>query len=103
MGCGEVMSHMAFSEEHLFLGSSGALRDNPAMQTAILDASHKIAMIYANLLEVGFSEQMVANAMLGATIHFYDAAGIDEEIPALLRQKADLIEREFRSGRRGAH
>ncbi|MET0363577.1 MAG: hypothetical protein ABW169_02885 [Sphingobium sp.] len=71
------------------------------MQAAILDASHKIAMIYADLLETGFSEQMVANAMLGATIHFYDAAGIAEEMPALLRQKADVIERELRIGAGG--
>lgn len=62
-------------------------------QTALLDASRKIAMIYAGLLDSGLSEHMVAEAMLGATIHFYDAAGLTERMPDLLRNRAERIER----------
>lgn len=61
-------------------------------QDAMLDASHKIAVICADLIDAGLSEHMVAEAMMGATIHFYDAAGLADQMPEILRLKADRIQ-----------
>lgn len=69
--------------------SGAAIADR---QEAMLDASQKIALICADLLDAGLSEPMVAEAMMGATIHFYDAAGLADQLPDILRTKANRIQ-----------
>lgn len=82
----------SFGEQPLY----DEIDDSDATQAdakkAMLDASHKIALICADLIDAGLSEHMVAEAMMGATIHFYDAAGLADKMPDILRLKADRIQ-----------
>ena len=54
--------------------------------------SRQLAASYAQIAERGLPVQVVAAAMLGATLNFYDAFGLSHELPDLLRSIADLID-----------
>lgn len=61
----------------------------------VLDASERIAAVYADMLQQGVGEEVVARAMMGATISFYDSIGLGAVLPALLRAVADKIDGEL--------
>lgn len=87
------MDRMAsFGEQPLYDGVEESDAAQADGQKALLDASHKIALICADLIDAGLSEHMVAEAMMGATIHFYDAAGLADKMPDIFRLKADRIQ-----------
>ncbi len=83
---------MSLVEQPLYDGTDESGAAQADGQEAMLDASRKIALICADLIDAGLSEHMVAEAMMGATIHFYDAAGLAEKMPDILRLKADRIQ-----------
>lgn len=64
----------------------------------VIDASERIAAVYADMLRQGVSEEVVARAMMGATISFYDAIGLGGVLPALLRVVADKVDGELDRG-----
>lgn len=68
---------------------------NEDASEAVLDASRKIALIYADLLKSGLSDELVGRAMIGATIQLYDAIGLGAQLPTLLRRVASNIETEL--------
>ena len=47
---------------------------------------------YCDLIEAGMPESSIAHAMLGATLHLYDAFDLTGPLPALLRATADRLE-----------
>lgn len=59
---------------------------------AVVDASRRIAGIYAGLLSQEIEDVVVARAMMGATISLYDAMGLAEILPSVLRSIADRLE-----------
>lgn len=59
---------------------------------AVADASAQIAGVYSQLLAAGISDVVVARAMIGATIVLYDAVGLLDVLPTVLRTVADKIE-----------
>ncbi len=69
--------------------------DQSEEKTAILDASERIAAIYAEMLQAGMSQESVARAMIGATVHLYDAMGQIDQLPTIFRRAARNIEIEF--------
>lgn len=87
------MDRMAsFGEHRLYDDNDDSDAAQAERQKALLDASHKIALICADLIDTGMSEHIVAEAMMGATIHFYDAAGLADKMPDILRLRADRIQ-----------
>lgn len=87
-----VDSMTSFLEQPLHDGKDDAGAVMVERQEAMLEASRQIALICADLLDSGLPEPMVAEAMIGATIHFYDAAGLADKLPDILRMKASRIE-----------
>jgi len=61
----------------------------------VLDASRRIALIYADLMQAGLSDELVGRAMIGATIQLYDAMGLAPHLPDILRRVADNVEAEL--------
>lgn len=59
---------------------------------AISDASARIAEIYSQLLVPGVTDEVVARAMIGATVSLYDTIGLLAVLPTVLRTVADKIE-----------
>jgi hypothetical protein len=51
---------------------------------------------YARFSKLGWPDQTIALAMLGATINLYDLFGMRGELPGILRNLADRIEAEER-------
>ena len=47
---------------------------------------------YQRLVDRGLSGQMVAYAILGATVNLYDIFGLSHDLPHLFRELADRIE-----------
>jgi len=54
--------------------------------------SKQLMASYAKVAELGLPPHAVALAMLGATVNLFDAYGLGEQLPELLRATADLIE-----------
>jgi hypothetical protein len=54
--------------------------------------SHQLAAGYARLLELGLPASAIAAAMLGATINFYDAFDLSQDLPAAFRAMAEVVE-----------
>jgi hypothetical protein len=63
-----------------------------AAADAIDAASLRIASVYAELLGHGLNEEDVCRAMMGATVTLYDAVGLRESLPVVLRRIAARIE-----------
>ena len=58
----------------------------------VLEASRRIAGVYARLLSQGIGEELIAKAMLGATVSLYGAMGFSGILPSILRQIAHDLE-----------
>lgn len=56
--------------------------------------SQQLVASYARIAQLGLPANTVAAAMLGATLNFYKAFGMSNELPDLLRSMADMIERQ---------
>lgn len=69
--------------------------DRPEEEDRLLDASQKIAIIYADMLDTGMSQESIGRAMIGATIHLYDALGQIDQLPTIFRRAARNVEIEF--------
>lgn len=70
-----------------------SLLDSPA----VIDASARIAGIYADLLGDGMDEAAVGTAMIGATVMIYSSIGLGAALPTILRRVADRLDRERRA------
>lgn len=74
-------------------GVDESLLDSPA----VIDASTRIAGIYARLLGDGMDEAAVGAAMIGATVMLYKSIGLGAPLPSILRRVADRLDRERRA------
>jgi hypothetical protein len=54
--------------------------------------AQQLAASYARIAELGMPATAVAAAMVSATLNFYCAYDMTQELPALLRVMADLME-----------
>lgn len=69
--------------------------DDGAEEEVLLQASLRLAQLHADLIGPTHPQEMVGRAMIGATIHFYDAMGQGHRLPAILRSIAGGIEQEL--------
>lgn len=58
--------------------------------------SHQLAAGYARIVELGLPASTIAAAMLGATLNFYDAFDLSQDLPGMLRAVADAVEFKIR-------
>lgn len=95
------MEIRVFSEDLIArLADVGDGVDHEALPEMVTEASERIAAIYAGLLARGVQDEVVARAMLGATISLYDGIGLATILPRVLRLAADNVEKEL-AGRSG--
>ena len=62
------------------------------------EVSEALMAGYAQFVRQGMPREMVGFAMLGATINLYDIFEMKANLPGLLREAADRIERDELSG-----
>jgi hypothetical protein len=58
------------------------------------DISGQLMDSYAKLVELGLPSASIAAAMMGATLNFYKAFDMTEELPNMLRSIADMLEKQ---------
>ena len=66
--------------------------DAPLSHESFVDVSRMLMQGYSELVGRGMPPSRVADAMLGATINFYDIFGLVDELPDTLRAIAERIE-----------
>jgi hypothetical protein len=60
----------------------------------VLEASRRIAGVYARLMSQGIGEELIAKAMLGATVSLYNAMSFSGILPSILRRIAHDLEQD---------
>lgn len=62
--------------------------------TEFMEVADLLSMGYERLVRKGMDGQLVAHAMLGATLNLYDLFDVGMELPRFFRELADYIENE---------